>query len=1177
MTTNKSIWQANDATTDTSGAATTSIDGVTDTFPGETVADFYGRLVTLCTHVDDVRTRYVTLSGIFRRAVDSRLADCPMLFNGLFAKTDYIAKNIIRDEKLARRVNTTRRRLNELTTADDATLAKTFFFDLRNVCLFIAAMFDDTAVPETLIALFPDGDDDGAWHRADRKCLRVVAESWDENCITVTDEVENETLTVAYGSENQYLYRNENCDWIYLQHLLRRGSVLNLLRVRMEQGLCKPEIIILEPDILVDVSAVTRCFEPYADSVSVHLLNKIKPVATTPSILLGNLAGQFLDETVKQSNIPLNESINTFFRKNALLFAACKEMEDVADRRHFCEEAKRQKENIARLIGSDLPKVTGGGSLDEMVLEPSFFCEALGLQGRLDMLHEDKDGVVIVEQKSGKADYDGTNSFEMPKIRMQHAMQLLLYRAIFQYGFGMSMMQLNNFMLLYSKYNKGLVSVPNVAEWTTRALAMRNEIAAAEMRFADEGMDMLATLTPDSLNTKGLRGRLWEAYISLQLNSLLRPMADADETEQKYVFRLLRFTAREHLMSRVGSRRSNDSGFAAAWLDSPEDKMAAGNIFMGMRLQLPDDDEEGRVVDELQLLFDAGNRSTEASNFRVGDIVVFYPYSPGAKPDMCAGMVFRATLTDMSGGGLRLRMRNTQMTRKIFARHAASLWAVEHDFMESSYSSLYRGIYSFFSALPQRRDMLLFRREPLIDAGVRLKGTYGAFDTAVLRAMQSRELFMVIGPPGTGKTSFAMLNILKEELLDPTGSVLLLSYTNRAVDEMCSKLVAEGIDFVRLGSGIGCADDVRDRMLGTRIENTCSGLEDVRRFLAASRVVCSTVSTANGNIEMFGYKHFSLAIIDEASQILEPHLLALLSANDAIRNAIGRVVLIGDHKQLPAVVLQSREESRVDEPELKAVGLTDCANSLFERMLAHFRRPDGSYDERYVYMLTRQGRMHKDIALLSNTWFYNNLLHTVPLPHQERPLATTVHTADGIDRLIATHRVAFVASPLPEEGTNDKVNRTEAEMIAATVAHIYNKEKDSFDPDRTVGIIVPYRSQIATVRMAMERYGMDGADRITIDTVERYQGSQRKYIIYGFTIRYRYQMQFLTANVFLENGLPIDRKLNVALTRATEYMYLFGNPNLLRENTVFRKLTDMMRDHGAYIDVAPDDYCAGRF
>ena len=77
---------------------------------------------------------------------------------------------------------------------------------------------------------------------------------------------------------------------------------------------------------------------------------------------------------------------------------------------------------------------------------------------------------------------------------------------------------------------------------------------------------------------------------------------------------------------------------------------------------------------------------------------------------------------------------------------------------------------------------------------------------------------------------------------------------------------------------------------------------------------------------------------------------------------------------------------------------------------------------------------------------------------------------------------------------------------------------------------------------------------ITIDTVERYQGSERDVIVYGFTVQREYQLDFLTNNCFEENGFIIDRKLNVALTRAREQMILIGNKQLLSQNALFRSL-----------------------
>ena len=111
-----------------------------------------------------------------------------------------------------------------------------------------------------------------------------------------------------------------------------------------------------------------------------------------------------------------------------------------------------------------------------------------------------------------------------------------------------------------------------------------------------------------------------------------------------------------------------------------------------------------------------------------------------------------------------------------------------------------------------------------------------------------------------------------------------------------------------------------------------------------------------------------------------------------------------------------------------------------------------------------------------------------------------------------------------------------------------------FDADKTVGVIVPYRNQIAMIRQAIEPLGVPALENISIDTVERYQGSQRDVMIYSFTVQHRYQLDFLTANSFEERGRIIDRKLNVALTRARLQMICIGCEEVLKEDTLFKKL-----------------------
>ena len=154
--------------------------------------------------------------------------------------------------------------------------------------------------------------------------------------------------------------------------------------------------------------------------------------------------------------------------------------------------------------------------------------------------------------------------------------------------------------------------------------------------------------------------------------------------------------------------------------------------------------------------------------------------------------------------------------------------------------------------------------------------------------------------------------------------------------------------------------------------------------------------------------------------------------------------------------------------------------------------------------------------------------------------------------------MAFIDVPSPPQSSSDKVNTLEADIIARIAVAAYRLREGRFSVRQSLGIIVPYRNQIATVRKAIDRYGIKELHDITIDTVERYQGSQRDVVIYGFTIRHRYQLNFLTSNDFEEDGVVIDPKLNVAMTRARENLVLVGNKKLLSFDPVFRRMINSL-------------------
>jgi superfamily I DNA and/or RNA helicase len=250
------------------------------------------------------------------------------------------------------------------------------------------------------------------------------------------------------------------------------------------------------------------------------------------------------------------------------------------------------------------------------------------------------------------------------------------------------------------------------------------------------------------------------------------------------------------------------------------------------------------------------------------------------------------------------------------------------------------------------------------------------------------------------------------------------------------------------------------------------------------------------------------------------------------RNSVGKFVLIGDHKQLPAVVLQSQEESEVYDEGLRNIGLLNLKDSLFERLYRYHLAED---DSPVLDMLCRQGRMHPGVASFPNQAFYGGKLMPVGLSHQLEEISSPV---------------LFIPSRRDTGSLSGKTNLYEAQMVADWAERIWNESPETFDAHRTLGIITPYRSQIALIRKRLQEKGIPALLEVSVDTVERYQGSEREVIIYSFCVNHRYQLKFLP-NLTEENGVLIDRKLNVALTRARKRMIVIGVPELLKENPIY--------------------------
>lgn len=1093
------------------------------------IEDWFYALTALVRSDAAIGERYKQLNRLFHRLLAEHTAFTRARLVGAFARLDYLLKEGQADQGLQRQANDLRVALKHISRGEvaDEKLTGRWQSDAYTLARLISFLTHEP-IPEDI----PVCDRPAAPLRPATACdivpyLRLLVTHWDDRCVYGTLEGDGvREVTVCYADGNKlYPY-----DWTYLRKLWQRGTQVNLIRPLVRDGIYYPELIIIEPDYLIDISQIARCFAVYAESPLVQLIDRLTPDTPTEPMLLGFMAGQLLDEELHDMQRPYGETALDFYQHNAMSLL-CTEMGP-----DFHTRAMQQRANIHNAVSVQLPMMADRYQKEKAMVEPSFVSEMLGLQGRMDFLQTDMR--VLIEQKSGKAafvPYDPEP--DNPKPRDEHYVQMLLYMALVRYNHRQTYERNNRELhafLLYSAYPNALVGLGFAPELLFRAFKLRNRLVAQDRWLTAHGFSLLTALTPERLNEKGVQGKLWDVYVRPRLEETLLPIQRASLLELKYYLRLLRFVALEHQLSKLGNQTKENSGFAALWHDSTDEKRQAGNIYDGLHLIWPRADEESTWVDHVKLAFPEAH-DTDTANFRLGDVVLLYSYAPDEQPDAREHILYRGSIQDITPQGLTVRLRNAQTDAKVLAGDANRLWAVEHDFVESTHTALYQGIHSFLSAPQERRDLLMMQRNPAVDETRTLRGSYGAFDELMLRVKQAKDLFLLIGPPGTGKTSFGMFNTLLEELQEPDSQVLVMSYTNRAVDEISSKLHG-AIDFIRIGSDANCATEYREHLFSERVKK-CANRAELESLIRRTRVFVGTTTAFSSARPLFQLKRFSLAIVDEAGQILEPSLLALLSMQHEGASAIRKFVLIGDHKQLPAVVQQRQQESEVTDEMLREIGLTDCRLSLFERLLWRY-----GGDPAVTYMLTRQGRMHPDIARFPNEAFYGGKLQAVPLPHQQEESPQP--------------RVTFY-DVLPREGeVADKANQAEADVIARLVREIYEREWRTFSETETVGIIVPYRNQIATIRNTIDRLGIPALHGITIDTVERYQGSQRHYIIYGFTVKYFYQLRFLTDATFVEGETVIDRKLNVAMTRAQEYLMLVGNARLLKTNDVFARLID---------------------
>ena len=481
-------------------------------------------------------------------------------------------------------------------------------------------------------------------------------------------------------------------------------------------------------------------------------------------------------------------------------------------------------------------------------------------------------------------------------------------------------------------------------------------------------------------------------------------------------------------------------------------------------------------------------------------------------------------------------------------------------FDDTSYKTMFAALREVAEAKGNRtarlREVLLgkapaLRRET---GPVRFPWLNASQEKAVNQVLCAKEVAVVHGPPGTGKTTTLVEAVY--ETLHRENQVMVSAQSNTAVDWIAEKLVDRGIPVLRIGNPTRVNDKMlaftyerrfeahsdypelwqirktiremtgrlrksgredRERLHNqlTKLRVRATGLEiriDTELFTEARVIACTLVGAASRVLER---KRFSSLFIDEAAQAIEAACWIAISRAD-------RVILAGDHCQLP--------------PTIKCIEAArgGLGRTLLEKVVLH--KPET------VSLLKIQYRMHEDIMRFPSRWFYHDELEAAP-EVKYRGILDFDTPASWIDTSELDLQEKAVA-----EGTG-RLNTGEAELLVRELKNYMERIgiRRILEEQIDCGVISPYRAQVHYLRHLLKKEPFFRPCRrlITVHTVDGFQGQERDVIM----------ISLVRANEKGQIGFLRDlRRMNVAITRARMKLLILGEAVTLTRHPFYREL-----------------------
>lgn len=976
---------------------------------------------------------------------------------------------------------------------------------------------------------------------------------------------------------------------------IREGDVLSLVHPgsNPDTGNLSSRFLVWNPDITLSPEKLGRA-SIYANPGVKYWLDVFSPGIPVERANQGNFANQCLADSIANPDAIWRDSARNTFQENpsSVVLGYPDDFDQAAI---FANMKRFVRMDILNRARRDIPPESWRTEVP--LVEPDF-----GLSAKADAVSisdpEKQAASVSLEIKSGKWD-----RFRGDRPKPEHVFQPAVYgAALAARSDGPEPVRS---LLFYPKPDSGnQYNAPApfgfchpspgdlLDSIVVKCVNIRNEVLLFERKMEDGvSLGKLASLAVDDFR-KDLDPRNishWNRYFRSGVERQLIPFHADDPLALEWCRQFLAFAATEDRLAREGTPDGGDERAcqADAWRLPLETRIKRG---MCLELLFPPErdskDDLGRIVGFEVSLVDHGERDGDsdsvACSIRTGDSVYLYP-DRGPESGIAKSLPFAAVVESLDSGRATFRLEEP-VSETAAGFGAERRWIAEGR-NDRGQDLLFQGAAALLGGVPQRRDILLGRINP----GFEPNAVVPAVVTDSPRvweilgnAWRAKDYFLVWGPPGTGKTH-SMIRALVEAALaaDGDGKILLLSYTNRASDELCDMLEElkkrlPDLDWWRIGNAGKCSVRHRGHLPSCRTYNS----EDaVRNEFDGIRIFVGTVSSLGPDNPVFRLGEnasFKLAVVDEASQLLEPQVAPLFCARkrEGIDEPlIWKFVFVGDDRQLPAVVQQSSETSKVatGSPLLeKSIQLENRRDSLFERL--HRFWPAGSHR---CGLLDEQHRMPPVLsAFVSESFYDGGKLKDSPEAKKKKPtLPVPEACSDWFDRFVLKNRLGFVPVPVGDGSADrdSKSNKAEADYCARIVATLLDW-KQVETPDQ-IGIVVPFRKQIDRIREALRAWNVPGktVSGILIDTVERFQGSQRDIILYSTVVgsagaarliqdekRFKYSADGTSLGL-----CTVDRKLNVAITRAKERFFLIGDETALSGMSAYKAFVDYIREKGA--------------